>query len=856
MATIRTAIQIQDGMSGAMRSMNTAMNVVLSSFESLQTASGNAINTASIQLARQELVRAETAFNNIEEEIRQASDQQRRLNGDIHNGTNAANGLLGKVVGIAAAYLSFQSVKGIVALSDELTNTTARLDLMNNQYQETELQAVKAYATATDLMGALGKNAESVFGGNKNAQEFTDALNGHFKAANMSASDAQKAVRGLSGALSDGVIRGEELNQVFAKTPSVIDNVAKQMGADLNNLKATANVDLNVNPASIDTTNIADQLSGTTITADILMDAVISDVGSLNSNLQETEQLQQKIFDSAQRSYGAYADTAALVGKLGMNAADAFSSTDEIIGFSELLNKQFGIAGTNAEGVKNATLQLTQALGGGVLRGQELNSIFEHAPNIIHTIADYLDVPIGKIREMAGDGLISATVVKNAMFAAADGINERFDSMPLTFEQLWTSFKNEALWAFQPVLQGINDIANNDKFQSMISNVVNSLYTLSVVAMGALDIVTSMAGFMYNNWAIIEPVILGTVAALLVYNATMGIAWLTTMRTIGAKLWSIAVSWAETAAIIALTIAQQGLNAALLACPITWIIIGIIAIIAIFYAAVAAVNHFAGTTISATGIIVGVLMTALAFIGNLFIAAGNLIIDVVALIWNFIASFVEFFANVFNDPIGSIMRLFADLGDFVLGILEGIASAIDTLFGSNLASAVSGWRNALGGMVTEVYGEAEIKIPRMDASALHLDRFEYGKAYDTGYNLGAKIEDKFSFGGASDNIPKSEMGQGPSALDIAKKDPADKKNKADTAKNTAKMAKSMDAAEEDLKYMRDLAERDVINRFTTASVKVDFSSTNTINSDLDLDGIIDQFAEKLEEALDVAAEGA
>lgn len=426
--------------------------------------------------------------------------------------------------------------------------------------------------------------------------------------------------------------------------------------------------------------------------------------------------------------------------------------------------------------------------------------------------------------------------------------------MPLTFEQLWTSFKNEALWAFQPVLQGINDIANNDKFQSMIDNVVNSLYTLSVVAMGALDATTTMAGYMYNGWSIIEPVIWGTVAALLVYNATMGIAWLTTMKTIGAKLWSVAVSWAETAAIIALTIAQDGLNAALLACPITWIIIGIIAVIAIFYAAVAAVNHFAGTTISATGIIVGVLMTALAFIGNLFIGAGNLIIDVVALIWNSIANFAEFFANVFNDPIGSIVRLFASLGDNVLSILESIASAIDTLFGSNLASAVSGWRNALGGMVTEVYGEAKINIPRMDPNALHFDRLEYGKAYDFGYDLGAKLEDKFSFGGLPGAT--SGAGAGPSAFDIAKVDPADKKNKADTAKNTAKMAKSMEASEEDLKYLRDLAERDVINRFTTASVKVDFSSVNTINSDLDLDGIIDQFAEKLEEALDVAAEGA
>lgn len=284
-ATIRTSIQIQDNMSRAFQSMNTAMNVVLSSFESLQRASGRAVDTASIQLARQELARAGAAFDQVENEIRQANNEQQRFNNEIRAGTSAADGLLGKLIGIAATYLSIRSTLGIVALSDEMTNITARLDMMN-----------------------------------------------------------------------DG--------------------------------------------------------------------------------LQTTAELQQMIFDSAQRSFGAYADTADLVGKIGMNAADAFSSNAEVIGFAELITKQFGIAGTNAEGVKNATLQLTQALGGGVLRGQELNSIFEHAPNIIQTIADYLEVPIGKIREMAGDGQITSEVIKSAMFSAVDEINDKFNSMPLTFEQL------------------------------------------------------------------------------------------------------------------------------------------------------------------------------------------------------------------------------------------------------------------------------------------------------------------------------------------------------------------------------------------------------------------------------------
>ena len=721
-ATIRTSIQIQDNMSRAFQSMNTAMNVVLSSFESLQRASGNAVDTASIQLARQELARAGAAFDQIESEIRQGDAAQQGFNNEIRAGTSAADGLLKKLLGIAAAYLSFQSVKGIVALSDEMTNITARLDMMN-----------------------------------------------------------------------DG--------------------------------------------------------------------------------LQTTAELQQMIFDSAQRSYGAYADTADLVGKLGMNAADAFGSNAEVIGFAELISKQFGIAGTNAEGVKNATLQLTQALGGGVLRGQELNSIFEHAPNIIRTIADHLEVPIGKIREMAGDGQITADVIKSAMFASADGINERFAAMPLTFEQLWTSFKNEALWAFQPVLQEINKIANNEKFQNMITSSINALSILSMVALEVFSGMISVAGFMHDNWGMIEPVIWGVVAALIVYNATMGIAWLTTLRTIGAKLWSIAVSWAETAAIVALTIAQDGLNAALLACPLTWIIIGVIAIIAVFYLAIAAVNHFAGTSISATGIIAGTFMVLATFIRNR-------IVDM----WNVFASFWEFFANVGKDPVYAVKRLFYNLAsnvldqaiamssgwdgfatNFVNAIIKAVNLAIgawnkfieilpDGVAGSlglgkgteysyreSITSDLQNIKGALGDWVGDApanYWEA----PRMEAWSL-------GDAWNTGYDWGADLFNKDPkgdmVGNSFDDLMNGLQGAIAPLTDDGK----------DTAKNTAKMAKSMEASEEDLKYIRDMAEREAINRFTTAEINVDFKSENTINSDLDLDGIIDQFAEKLEEALDVAAEG-
>ena len=823
MATIRTSIQIQDNMSRAFQSMNTAMNVVLSSFEALQTASSRAVDTNSIQLARQELMRAEMAFNEIEQEINEANQAQQRFNNEIRAGTSATDGLLQKVMAIAATYLSLRTAGNVIALSDELTNTTARLDMVNSQYQDMVADINNLHASANIDINVDAPNIDTT-NFDTAVQQMNSDLNNLNTTTNVDLSVAASNVDTAS-----------------------LDAATSQLGADLNNLDASANIDLNVNAQNIDTANISEQLHGIPIAAEISMTGATSGVDSINAGLQTTEQLQQKIFDSAQRSYGSYQDTAALVGKLGLNAADAFSSTDEIIGFSELLNKQFGIAGTNAEGVKNATLQLTQALGGGILRGQELNSIFEHAPNIIHTIADYLDVPLGKIREMAGDGQISAEVVKNAMFAAADGINERFESMPLTFEQLWTSFKNEAVWAFRPVLQGINDIANNEKFLAAIETAKSALYTLAAVAMFALNVMTSISGFMYDNWSFIGPVILGVAGIIGIL-----ITYLTLART----------------AILIKTAAIWLWNAALAANPIVWIVMAIAAFVAIVYLAIGAINHFAGTSISATGIVAGTFMILAAYIHNK-----------VAFLWNTFAAFWEYFGNVGKNPVYAAKKLFANLATNVLDQAIAMSSGWDafaTSFVNAMISAVNGaikaWNwfvdmlpDNIAGVLskgTEFEYRASVtsdlshlkdgindwigETPADYWEAPKMDMKSLGDAWDTGYDWGANL-----FGGNQDatgdsyeDLMSGIQGAVSPLTDDGKK----------TAADTAKMAKSMEASEEDLKYMRDLAERDVINRFTTAEINIDARSENHITEEADVDGIIDKFVEKLEEAAETAAE--
>lgn len=756
MATIQTAINITDGMTPAFRSMTNAMNIVINSFESLQSASHNSIDVSSIQTAREELSRAESAFDRIEDEIKQANTQQQNFNNHVRNGTSEAERLFNKMKGIAATYFTLRGVGNMLNLSDELTNTQTRLNMIN-----------------------------------------------------------------------DG--------------------------------------------------------------------------------LQTTDELNKMIFISSQNARSAYEDTAKIVARIGMNAGDAFSSTVEMVAFAEQLNKKFVIAGASTEEMNSALLQLTQGLGSGVLRGEELNAVFESAPNIIQSIADYLDVPIGKIREMASEGELTADVVKNAILSATEETNKQFESMPMTFGQIWTSFKNEAIMAFQQVLKNLNEIANSDGFINFINNVkggiivlasivndlliiimniasseafqgfANGIVSALVIVVNALGWVATLALNVANifaqNWSIIEPLIWGLIAALVVYNATMGMAWLTTITSVAAKIAHTVASWAETAAILALTLAQDGLNAALLACPITWIIIAIIALIALFYAAVEAVNHFAGTSLSATGLIAGAFMTALAFIGNLFIAFGNNVVNVFVTIYNLIATVANFVGNVFTDPVGAVVRLFAGLADTVLSILSGIAGAIDTVFGSNLADAVNGWRSSLSGAVNDLVGEGKVFVKPMDASKFKMDRLNYGDAFKIGNKFGSNLENKIGgmfkidklVGNAKDKLDLNGLGMAGGlgenlkdlgSLDDLKNSMADAgSGSKDTANNTAKMAKTMNASAEDLKYLRDIAEQEVINRFTTAQIKIDMNNTNHINSELDLDGVVSYLEEKVYDTMVTAAEG-
>lgn len=574
----------------------------------------------------------------------------------------------------------------------------------------------------------------------------------------------------------------------------------------------------------------------------------------MNDGKQSTSELQEKIFAAAQRSRGSYQASADAISKMGIMAGDAFNSNDELIGFVEQLNKQFTIAGTSQEGISAAMLQLTQAMGSGVLRGEELNSVFEQAPTIIQSIADYMKIPIGQIRNMAQEGKLSASVVKTALLSSADATNEKFNKMPMTFGQITTSIKNQALMSFQPILKRINEIGNSQSFQKFINSAINDIDILAdmatIVFKSVLQIgerLASVGNTVKNNWSKIAPILIPIAVAIGAVTAAIGI-------------YNLAMFAASTATTIA-TIAQNIFNTALWACPLTWIIIGIVAVIGIIYLAVVAFNKLSGSSVSATGIISGSVAAIGAFIFNMFLAVQDIVKGVLEFLYNGWIAFGNFFSNVFKDPIGSVIRLFGDFGDRVLGIIEKIAKAIDDVFGSNLSGAVSDLRGTLleGSELlanTLGNGEYEEKIKKLnidemlDSAGLGIDRINYGDAFDWGAGIGEKIDSFFS--GKDDKLKNiteiSNMNNYLSGNDISN---------IGEVENVKNVKGTVDVTSEDLKYLRDIAEQESINQFTTKMVVPDVKITFTgdIRETADVEVLSEAVKENIINELTAGAEG-
>lgn len=707
MGTIRTAIALYDGVTSPLQSMHKAMGVVLNTFESMQQASGRAVDTTAIREAREEWAKAGTAFDAIEENIRNANNEQQKFNNSIRGGNNSANGLLSTIKKIAVAAGGIAGINKVLNISDKLASTKARLNLL------------------------------------------------------------------------------------------------------------------------------------------------VDDGGSVDV-------LEQKIMAFAQRSRSAYFDTASAVAKLGLNAGNAFNGDmDQVIAFMEQVNKQFVIGGATAQEQSNAMIQLTQAMAAGALRGEELNSILDGAPGIARAIEKYMGIAEGSIKTVAQEGKVTAEVVKNAMFAMADETNAKFNSMPKTWAQIWAGMKNKALSMFAPILTKINQIANSTKFQQVTTALINGLAGVANVASSLLDILISVASVIVDNWSWIQPIIMGIVAAMLIYN---GVA-LVTNAIMGIQATAKAVHAAATAmeagATFTATVAQQGLNAALLACPLTWIILLIIAVIAAIYAACAAVAKFTGIANSGFGVICGGIMVVISFFKNLGLSVANIALG----IWNALGACASNIGTAFHNVISNVQGWFYNLLSTALTVVAGICEALNKLpFVEFDYSGITSKASEYAAKSAEAYGNVEEYKSVADAfneGMSTFDTFQDGWAADafaSGAAWGDGVADKVS--GMFDFSALDSMGADSlDAFNLGNDLDSIYGNTGDIANNTAATADALDIAEEDLAYLRDIAEREAINRFTTAEIKVEQHNENHISKDADLDGIMDAWANDFAEKLEVSEEG-
>lgn len=707
MATIRTAIQVDDRMSGAFRAMNNALNIVVNSFADLQDATHQAVDVASIQAARTELARAEVEINQIESSIQSATQQQENFNRTVQNGGNAMGGLIGRVKSLVGAYVGMKAIEGGMDATDSYISRQARLGLIVD-----------------------------------------------------------------------------------------VDDTA---------------------------------------------------VDAAQQKIEATAELQNEIFAAAQRSRGEYGAMVDNVAKLGLLAGDAFNDTSEIVAFSETMQKAFKISGASTSEATNAMYQLNQAMASGRLQGDEYRSIIENAPLLANAIAEYCGVSRGELKELSSAGEISADVIKAAVFNMAEDVEQKFNEMPMTFSDAWTSIKNTATYRAQEVMQTVNNHLNSNTGQAIIQGINNSIGVLINTLGIVITMVMSVAGFFVDNWSMIGPIIGGVAVAMGIYtaavianNVAQGISSTLRYAAAVAAIAHGTATVAEQAAILGVSEAQLAFNAALYACPITWIIVAVIALIAIIYAAVAAVNKFAGTTYSATGIIAGLFATLGAHIVNRFVVPT----------WNTIAAFVNFFGNVWHDPVAAVKVLFYDMCLTVIGYITNMAHAIESVINKipgvtvDITSGLDGFQSQLESAAQSVKDESG-----WVEYVGKMDYIDYGDAAKAGYNFGkgidSKLDSMFNF-----EMPDYETPDYSSLLsDIGS-------GVGDTADNTGKTADNTDTSTEDLKYLRDIAERETVNRFTTAEIKVDMGGiNNTVNKMQDLDGIGDYLAELLEETAQIAAEG-
>lgn len=512
-------------------------------------------------------------------------------------------------------------------------------------------------------------------------------------------------------------------------------------------------------------------------------------LGMITNSLAEQRSLQNDIFAAANRARGSYTEMASAASKMRMLAGDSFGSNQEAVAFTELLTKSLKVSGAGTAEQNSAFLQISQAMAAGRLQGDEFRSVMENAPMVADAIAQYMGKSKGELKELSSQGLITADIIKNAMFQAAGDIEEKFNTMPMTFGDVGTMMLNSFLETFGGGFEKVSGMLNSSSFGQILDGWNAGLSFVS-------------GGF--NK--LVDAIVAGGPIVQTFFSVAI----------IMAGLWASKMFLAAGATMLA-----------------HWPLLLIVSVIGMIILAL----NSAGVSFS----------TTFSFIGGLLGTFYALGYNIVAGVWNLFVSFAEFLANVFTDPLASIVNLFVNMSISVLNVIKSIAEAIDAVFGSNLAGAVgqfiSRGQNFADGFKDSNY--VSLDAFRMDSKST-IGAIQGG--LNAGKALGGFV-DNWNFSGISGINP--DAGGMDYSQFFTAGNPA-------VVKGTGKGgAVKVEADSEDIEWMRKLAERDYVARIAqntlAPNIRVEFSGP--ITKETDTDSVMTHVVNELKDIIATAPEG-
>ncbi|MCD7908580.1 MAG: phage tail tape measure protein [Clostridium sp.] len=813
MANIQASVQLFDGMSPVLKKMESTVIAVSSSLQSMSRAFSRAIDTVRLNDAVKQLGETEAGITKVEKAVENAKKQNDKLNQGMAQGNKEAQSLKktwGKISGI------LKNAGINVGVKEILSGANDKRAAGNTLQAQTGMQG--------DTLDMAKQSMENLYVDNVGASldDVAKSMSTVYQLTGRTGAELEQTTRA-------GILLRDTFGYDIAKSMKAAEIMENQFGIsgaqafDLIVQGAQAGLDKNG--------NLLDAISGYA--------AQFKKLG-----FDSTEMFNMLINGTESGSFS--------VDKLG-NTIKEFSTraTDG----SKTTREGFEAIGLNAD-------KMAAAFGTG---GTTAKQAFQQTIEALSKMDD----PVK--RNVAGADLFGA-MWKDLGYEGVMALAKLNGSAELTTQNLeelnyvkYDDAKSALASLGRTINMGLSGVVGSavDEATRAISDFTAGLQGDSGQIQGIFGgigfVVGSIGRAISDGWSIIEPILWGVIAALGVYYGTQLIVNGITVISRGLQLAMAAAQMAYaamtgtlTAAKAAEIVAQNGVNASMYACPITWLIIGIIALIAIFYAVIAIINKLAGTSISATGLICGTFMVAGAVIGNAIFGILNFVIGIVIEIYNLFATFANFFGNVFNDPVGSILNLFSGMFDFILGIVQSAASLIDTVLGTDLAGAVEGFRNNFADKIGEIVGDQTVVMEKLNAEDYKLDRLVYSDSWDAGYSFGEGMGDKI--GGTFDSFKDLLSGMEDNSK-ISDMDDGIYNTTGDTAANTAAMADSMNIMDEDLKYMRDAAEQEIINRFTLAELKVDVSNNNKLTKKADFEDMGSFLSTFTGEFLAAAAEG-